>query len=197
MKGDIKATIAALAELLRPKPPSTQQEHPQSAGISEGTPATIQNNVRVKLPKLEVRRFLAKLRNGKNSGTAMKAPFTRIQPFRVSTSSCIFAVFLGEQQKQLFSGLPFTTANYQVAIEVGLPWKGGHGPLPTNFWNSLKRHKGQIERLKNDLDILKVYDVVIKEQAMLGIVERGPELASAAILAKRPRSFSSFLEMRL
>ena len=32
LKGDINATIASLAELLRPKPPSTEQETHQSAG---------------------------------------------------------------------------------------------------------------------------------------------------------------------
>ena len=61
LKGDISAMIAALAELLKLKLPSSQQEHPQSAGVSEGTPATIQN-VRVKLPKLEVKRFNGKIK---------------------------------------------------------------------------------------------------------------------------------------
>lgn len=36
--------------------------------------------------------------------------------------------------------------------------------------------KGQIERLKNDPDVLKAYDAVIKEHAALGIVDRVPEL---------------------
>ena len=60
--------------------------------------------------------------------------------------------------------------------EVSLPWKEGHGPLPNNYRNSLKRLKGQIEKLQNDPDVLKAYDAVIKEQAAVGIVERVPEL---------------------
>ena len=56
--------------------------------------------------------------------------------------------------------------------EVSLPWKESHEPLPINYRNSFKRLKGQIERLKNDPDVLKAYDAVIKEQAALGIVER-------------------------
>ena len=60
--------------------------------------------------------------------------------------------------------------------EVSLPWKEGHEPLPTNYRNSLKRLTGQIERLKNDSEILKAYDAVIKEQAVLGIIEKVSEL---------------------
>ena len=60
--------------------------------------------------------------------------------------------------------------------EVGLPWKEGHGPLPSNYRNSLKRLKNQIERLKNAPENMKVYDEIIKEQAEVGIIERVPEL---------------------
>ena len=60
LKGDIKG-IAALAELLKQNPPSLQQQQPQSAGVSESTPNTSQN-ARVKLPKLEVKRFNEKNR---------------------------------------------------------------------------------------------------------------------------------------
>ena len=56
--------------------------------------------------------------------------------------------------------------------EVSLPWKEGHGPLPSNYQNSMKRLKGQLERLKNDTEILDTYDAIIKEQEEAGIIER-------------------------
>ena len=77
-----------------------------------------------------------------------------------------------EVHEALKDGISFNGERY----EVSLPWKESHEPLPINYRNSLKRLKGQIERLKNDPDVLKAYDAVIKEQAALGIVERVPEL---------------------
>ena len=47
--------------------------------------------------------------------------------------------------------------------EVGLPWKEGHAPLPSNYRNSFKRLKGQIEKLKNEPENLNAYDAIIKE----------------------------------
>ena len=77
-----------------------------------------------------------------------------------------------EVHEALKDGISFNGERY----EVRLPWKESHEPLPINYRNSFKRLKGQIERLKNDPDVLKAYDAVIKEQAALGIVERVPEL---------------------
>lgn len=80
-----------------------------------------------------------------------------------------------EIHEALRDGISFNGERY----EVSLPWKEGHGPLPNNYRNSLKRLNGQIEKLQNDPDVLKAYDAVIKEQAALGIVERVPELETA------------------
>ena len=60
--------------------------------------------------------------------------------------------------------------------EVGLPWKEGHALLPSNYRNSFKRLKGQIERLKSVPENLNAYDAIIKEQAEVGIIERVLEL---------------------
>ena len=60
--------------------------------------------------------------------------------------------------------------------EVSLPWKQGHGPLPSNYHNSLRRLKGQLGRLKSDPTVLNAYDGIIKEQEEVGIVERVTEL---------------------
>ena len=60
--------------------------------------------------------------------------------------------------------------------EVGLPWKEGHAPLPSNYRNSFKRLKGQIEKLKSVPENLNAYNAIIKEQAEVGIIERVMEL---------------------
>lgn len=62
---------------------------------------------------------------------------------------------------------------------VSLPWKEGIGPLPRNQENSMKRLKGQMERLKENPDILKTYDAIIREQEENGIIERVAELDAA------------------
>lgn len=77
-----------------------------------------------------------------------------------------------EVHKALKDAISFNGKRY----EVGLPWKEGHGPLPSNYRNSLKRLKNQIERLKNAPENMKAYDEIIKEQAEVGIIERVPEL---------------------
>ena len=62
--------------------------------------------------------------------------------------------------------------------EVSLPWKEGHGPLPSNYQNSLKRLKGQLKRLKDEPPVLNAYDAIIKEQEECGIIEKVTELES-------------------
>ena len=54
---------------------------------------------------------------------------------------------------------------------VGLPWKEGHKQLPSNYYNSLKRLKGQIHKLQQDPDTLIEYDRVIKDQLEKSIIE--------------------------
>lgn len=55
---------------------------------------------------------------------------------------------------------------------VSLPWKEGIGPLLRNYENSMKRLKGQMRRLKDNPDILKTHDAIIREQEENGIIER-------------------------
>ena len=54
---------------------------------------------------------------------------------------------------------------------VGLPYKEGHKQLPSNYYNSLKRLKGQIHKLQQDPDTLIEYDRVIKDQLEKSIFE--------------------------
>ena len=60
--------------------------------------------------------------------------------------------------------------------KVGLPWKEGHDKLPSNYWNSLKRLKGQVNKLRQEPEILQECDRIIKEQLDRGIIERVFEL---------------------
>ena len=60
--------------------------------------------------------------------------------------------------------------------EVDLSWKEGHAPLPSNYRNSFKRLKGQIEKWKSVPENLNAYNAIIKEQAEVGIIERVMEL---------------------
>ena len=60
--------------------------------------------------------------------------------------------------------------------EVDLSRKEGHAPLPSNYRNSFKRLKGQIEKWKSVPENLNAYNAIIKEQAEVGIIERVMEL---------------------
>lgn len=56
--------------------------------------------------------------------------------------------------------------------EVTLPWKEVHEPLPDNYYQSERRLRSLLLRLKAKRDILKEYDSVIKDQYNKGIIER-------------------------
>ena len=72
----------------------------------------------------------------------------------------------------LLDKIKFNGTKYSVK----LPWKQGHGHLPTNYSNSLARMKGQIKRLGNEPELLGEYDAFIKDQLESGIIERVSEL---------------------
>ncbi|XP_068758056.1 uncharacterized protein [Montipora capricornis] len=55
--------------------------------------------------------------------------------------------------------------------EVHLPWKTPHPSLPDNYELSRKRLENLLKRLRQEPEILKEYDSVIKEQLQRGIVE--------------------------
>lgn len=55
--------------------------------------------------------------------------------------------------------------------EVHLPWKDEHTILPDNYELSETRLRGLLRRLKQDPQLLKEYDTVIREQINNGIVE--------------------------
>ena len=72
----------------------------------------------------------------------------------------------------LLDKISFNGTRYSVK----LPWKQGHGHIPTNYSNSLARMKGGIKRLTNEPKLLSEYDAIVKEQLNSGIIERVGEL---------------------
>ncbi|XP_074620271.1 uncharacterized protein LOC141879055 [Acropora palmata] len=66
----------------------------------------------------------------------------------------------------------FSEGRYSVM----LPWKQGHGPLPSNINISLSRMKGQLKRLRKEPEVLDECDSIIKEQLNSGVIEKVAEL---------------------
>ena len=63
-----------------------------------------------------------------------------------------------EIHEEFLDNSSFTGSRYSVK----LPWKLRHAPLPTNYSLALSRLKGQLRRLKEQPEILNVYDYIIK-----------------------------------
>ena len=62
--------------------------------------------------------------------------------------------------------------------EVSLPWKCAHPPLNDHYELVLRRLNGLLNRLKQDPEVLKQYDSVIKEQLGRGIIESAQDSTS-------------------
>ena len=67
--------------------------------------------------------------------------------------------------------ITFTGERYQVK----LPFKDNHPMLPDNYTVALRRLTTTIKKLKNQPEILKQYDDVIREQLQSGVVEKVPQ----------------------
>ena len=57
---------------------------------------------------------------------------------------------------------------------VGLPWKTGHEPVPSNYGNAMVRLKSQLKKLHRTPEVLKQYDSIIHDQLKDGIIEKVP-----------------------
>ena len=77
-----------------------------------------------------------------------------------------------EVHANLIDDIEFTGQRYSVK----LPWKVGHKPLPSNYVSSLSRLSSQLKKLRQNPEILKEYDAIIKEQLEKGIIERVVEM---------------------
>lgn len=122
LKGEIRATITSLDDLLRPTSSSSHhQEHIQNANASESpqvSPATSQPNVHVKLPKLEANRFNGKVEKWQEFWDCFESSIhTNTALLSVNKFSYLRGL-LGGAAKTAIAGLTFTMANYQVAIAL-------------------------------------------------------------------------------
>ena len=70
--------------------------------------------------------------------------------------------------QQFEEEIRFTDGRY----EVKLPWKPNHPMLPDNYFLSKKRLQGLLTKLKQDRELSKEYDSIIKTQEEMGIIER-------------------------
>ena len=55
---------------------------------------------------------------------------------------------------------------------VKFPWRDNHAPLPSNFKICERRTRALARRLNNMLDLLRVYNDIIKEQERRGFIEK-------------------------
>ena len=74
--------------------------------------------------------------------------------------------------EEFMESIFFNGARYSVK----LPWKEGHGSLPSNYELSLSRMKSQIRKLRKESEVLEEYDAVIKDQLASGVIETVAEL---------------------
>lgn len=74
--------------------------------------------------------------------------------------------------EEFMESIFFNGARYSVK----LPWKEGHGSLPSNYELSLSRMKSQIRKLRKESEVLEEYDAVIKDQLASGVIETVTEL---------------------
>ena len=77
-----------------------------------------------------------------------------------------------EVRQNVIDNIIFTGKRYSV----GLHWKVGHKPLPSNYQGSMIRLKSQIRKLKKNPEVLDKYNEVIREQLQTGIIEQVSEL---------------------
>ena len=86
-----------------------------------------------------------------------------------------------DTDRSLYDELCDTIKFRDGRYEVQLPWKTPRRDLPNNYGLSLKRLRGLLHRLRNDPDVLREYDTIIKTQLQQGIVEPVVDSATADI----------------
>ncbi len=69
--------------------------------------------------------------------------------------------------EQFTASIQFLDGRY----EVSLPWKDPHPVLPNNYNLCLRRLRGLLRRLRQDPDVFREYDSIIRDQIELGVVQ--------------------------
>ncbi|XP_068749238.1 uncharacterized protein [Montipora capricornis] len=122
LKGEISATITCLDDLLRPKSSGGHhKEHIQSATVSESpqvSPATSQPNIRVRLPKLEAKRFNGKIEEWQEFWDCYESSIDSNTALSSVDKFTYLRSLLGGAAQKAIAGLALTMANYQVAIDL-------------------------------------------------------------------------------
>ena len=72
--------------------------------------------------------------------------------------------------ENLLETIEHTSERYRVK----LPWKVGHPLLPSGG-NALSRLRSQVRKLEKEPEVLREYNLVIKDQLEKGIVEKVPD----------------------
>ena len=116
LKGEIKAIITTLAELLTPKSESPVSPH-QSLPVSSGNVAT-NSNVRAKLPKLEVRRFNGRVDEWQEFWDCYESSIHSNPNLSDVDRFSYLRGLLGGAARTTIAGLALTAANYKVAIDL-------------------------------------------------------------------------------
>ncbi|XP_015767737.1 PREDICTED: uncharacterized protein LOC107346459 [Acropora digitifera] len=116
LKGEIKAIITTLAELLTPKSESPVSPH-QNLPVSSGNVAT-NSNVRAKLPKLEVRRFNGRVDEWQEFWDCYESSIHSNPNLSDVDRFSYLRGLLGGAARTTIAGLALTAANYKVAIDL-------------------------------------------------------------------------------
>ena len=77
--------------------------------------------------------------------------------------------------ESVLDDIAFTGSRYSV----GLPWKLGHKPLPSNYNVCLLRLKSQVKKSEQTPEIFDKYNEIISQQVSEGIIEQVSELEPA------------------
>ena len=85
--------------------------------------------------------------------------FTELKMSHCSVSWALVSEYYNVHQR-VIDEVTFNGQRYSV----DLPWKAGHGPIPSNYNSSLVRLKSQISKLHATPDVLEQYNAIIMEQ---------------------------------
>ena len=69
-----------------------------------------------------------------------------------------------------------------------LPWKAGHGSVPSNYNTCIARLKSKVRKLRQNRDIFESYDKNISDQIETGIVSKVSNMETAEKMSYLPHS---------
>ena len=186
LKGEIRAITTTLAELLTPKSESPVSPHPNPP-VAGGNMAT-NNNVRAKLPKLEVRRFNGKVDEWQEFWDCYESSIHSNPNLSDFDKFSYLHGLLGGAARTTIAGLELTAANYEVAIDLlrgrfGKPvvLKRAHGMNCERDTTGLRRLYDTIKIHQRGLKALEVDASMYKRIVVPPILGKLPEAVKLQI----------------